>query len=322
MEAHAAGWRPSEAVNEARRPCTGEYRRAFLAIEAPETAALMQGYLGDEHFGMLAAEVLAEQWRTANEPPSNQRLWGGIDFSGVREKRAARAANPETTSAEAEMIFAAIGPLITDGASDEQKRLGVALGSIASRLPHGQRDGTVQKLISLAPRSARSTLLLNLVLSGEKIDIGVVAGGVAETFEAAKAQAWILTQSEGYELKLWLFLLPFAGCPAEALAVIRGMPPQQSEPRFLEQMVIALADAPSEDAEELLFRLAEEDPRFYSNYSWRQTALQFGTPSSARHLVDLTINGAFDLETGDNWHLARELGSLLSGAPELIYTAD
>ena len=56
MEAHAAGWRPSETVNEARRPCTGEYQRAFLAIEAPETAALMQGYLGDEHFGVLAAK--------------------------------------------------------------------------------------------------------------------------------------------------------------------------------------------------------------------------------------------------------------------------
>jgi hypothetical protein len=201
-EAHAAGWRPSEAVNEARRPCTGEYRRAFLAIEAPETAAMMQKYLGDEHFGVFAAEVLAEQWRAANEPPSNRRLWGGIDFSGVREKRTTRAANPEATSAEAEAIFAAIGPLITDGATDEQKHLAAALGTIASRLPHGQRDSAIQTLISLAPRRARSTLLLNLVLSGEKIDISVVAGGIAETFEAAKTQPWILTQSEGYELKL------------------------------------------------------------------------------------------------------------------------
>jgi len=209
---------------------------------------LMQEYLVDEHFGVLAAQVLAEQWRAANEPPSNGRLWGGIDFSGVREKRAARAANPEATSAEAEMIFAAIEPLIVDGATDDQKRFAVALGTIASRLPHGQRDSTIQKLISLASRAARASLLLNLVLSGEEIDIGVVADGIAETLEAANTQPWILTQSGGYELKLWLFLLPFARTPTEAVAVVRRMPPEQREPRFLEQMVMALADAPSEDA--------------------------------------------------------------------------
>jgi hypothetical protein len=41
-------------------------------------------------------------------------------------------------------------------------------------------------------------LLLNLVLSGESIDIGMVKAGLAEVFEAAKKEPWILTDG-GYD---------------------------------------------------------------------------------------------------------------------------
>ena len=316
-QAQAASWRSGEAVNEARRPDTGEYQRAFLAIQTPETAAIMRGYLADEHFGVLAAQVLAEQWRAANEPQKDKRFLGGVDFSGVRERCATRSANPDATSMEAETIFGAIEPLLTDGGTDEQKKLAVALGIVASRLPHGQRYSTIQKLISFAPRRARSDLLLSLVLSGEEIDIKVVADGISETFEAAKTETWILTQSEGYELKNWLRLLPFGSRPTEALAVVRGMPPAQREPRFLEEMVAAFADAPSSEAEMVLFGLAEDNSRFYLNERWRATALLFGTSSSARRIVDLTLGGAFDGETANDWHLARELGGLIATHPDL-----
>lgn len=315
-QAEAAGWRHGDAVNEARQPMTSQYQWAFLAIKTAETAAMMKEYLADEHFGTLAAQVLADQWRITHEPPKNKHYFGGVDFSCVEEKRAARAVDPDATSVEAEMIFAAIEPLIAAGATDEQKRLAVALGIVASRLPHGQRDSTIQKLISLAPRRTRPDLLLSLVLSGEEIDIKVVADGISETFEAAKTETWILTQSEGYELKSWLRLLPFVTHPIETLSVVRGMPTAQREPCFLEEMVGALGDAPSDEAEEVLFRLAEEDPRLYLNYHWRATALRFGTPSSARRIVDLTVIGTFDGAT-DDWHLAQELGSLIATYPDL-----
>lgn len=70
-EAKAAGWQRGEAVQEASWPLTHEYQRAFLAIEAPETTALMLEYLEAEHFGALAAQVLANQWRSRNEPPAD-----------------------------------------------------------------------------------------------------------------------------------------------------------------------------------------------------------------------------------------------------------
>ncbi|VVE15702.1 hypothetical protein PCO31110_02905 [Pandoraea communis] len=315
-QAEAAGWRQGDALNEARQPMTHEYQRAFSAIKTPETAAMMQEYLADQHFGELAAQVLADQWRAANEPPKDKRVMFGVDFSGVEEKRGARAVDPQATSAEAEAIFAAVEPLTADGATNEQKALAVALGIAAVRLPHGQRDSTIQKLIALAPRRARPTLLLNLVLSGEEIDIKVVSDGISETLEAAKTEPWILTQSDGYELKLWLRLLPFVSHPTGALAVVRGMPPTQREPRFLEEMVGVLANAPSDEAEQVLFKLAEEDPRFYLNERWRAAVLRLGTPSSARRIIDLTAAGAFE-RVGNDWHLARELGSQIEAHPDL-----
>lgn len=316
-EAHATGWQHSQAVSEAQSPYTSEYQRAFMAIQTPETIAMMTEYLSDEDFGELAAQVLADQWSTKNESPKEKRFFGGVDFSGVEEKRIARVVDPDTTSAEAEIIFAAIEPLIADCATDEQKRLAVALGIVASRLPHDKRSDTLQKLIMLASRHARASLLLNLVLSGEEIDIKDVANGIFETFEAAKTKTWILTQSEGYELKLWLQLLPFVSRPVEALAIVRGMPLAQREPHFLEKMIEGFAHISSHEAEEVLFKLAEEDQRFYLNYRWRATALKFGTLSSARRIVDLTAIGAFVLETMDDWHLVRGLGSLIASYPEL-----
>ncbi|WP_255369625.1 NACHT domain-containing NTPase [Nitrosovibrio sp. Nv17] len=316
-KATASGWKDRDAVQEAQHPHMHEYQRAFLAINAPETAALMGEYLTDEHFGERAARVLAVQWFEANEPKDDKKFLSGEDFSRVEERREARAADPAATSAEAEAIFGAIDTLIVDGSTDAQVKLGVALGIVGTRLPHGQRDPTIQKLISLAPRQARAALLLSLILSGEDIDIKLVADGIAETFEAAKEETWILTQSDAYELRAWLRLLPFATPVTDLPTIVRGMPDAQRDPRMLEEMVGCLGNSSSDDAENLIFTLAEENPQFYQNYQWRSAALQLGTVSAACRLVDLTVSGALDGRSYDGWHWQRELGGLISEFPEV-----
>ena len=316
-EANANGWRQGEAVNEAWTPHTHEYQRAFIAIKAPETAALMSAYLTDEHFGQLAATVLAVQWSEANEPGDGGKFRSGVDFSRVEERHAARAANPDETSAEAEAIFGAINALIAEGSTGEQKKLAVALGIVGARLPHGRRDATIQKLIALGPRQARAALLLALVLSGADIDIKLVADGIAETFEAAKKETWILTQSDAYQLRAWLHLLPFANPITEMPAIVRDMPDAQRNPHLLEEMVRGLGNAPSADAEEVLFKLAEEDPRFYVNHQWRATVMRLGTATAARRLVDLTASGALSGKSANDWHWGRELGGLISEFAEV-----
>ena len=316
-EAAAEGWRQGKARDEASWPMTHEYMRAFLAIKSPETTALMCEYLADPHFGELAACVLAEHWKAENEQPPDKRFFGGPDFRGVGEKRAARSADPAATSDAAEAIFSVVETLIADGATEGQKRLAAELGVVAVRLPHGQRDATIEKLISLTPRRARSKLLFNMVLSGAKIDSKLVTEGIAETFEAAKKEPWILMDSSAYELRDWLRLLPFTNRPADTLDVVRDMPEAHREPRFLEGMVEAFAMTPSAGAEEALFKLAEQDPRFYENYQWRAAALKLSTVSSAHRLIELTERGAFNTKSGDGWRWSRELGALIEKHPEV-----
>jgi hypothetical protein len=183
QEAEVTGWRQGKALDEARTLHTHEYERAFHAIKASATAALMCEYLRDEHFGQSAALVLAGQWSAKNEPTETRYVWGRVDFSRVEEKRAARATDPTATSAEAEAIFGAIEPLIGGDATEVQKKHAIALGIVAARLPHGERQSTIEKLISLASRQQRTALLQNLILSGEIINIELIKNGLTEMFE-------------------------------------------------------------------------------------------------------------------------------------------
>jgi hypothetical protein len=118
-------------------------------------------------------------------------------------------------------------------------------------------------------------------------------------------------------LRDWLRLLPFTNRPADTLDVVCNMPDAQREPRFLEGMVGGFATTPSVGAEETLFDLAEQDPRFYENHQWRAVALKLGTVSSAHRLIELTANGAFNARSVDGWRSSRELGALIEKFPEV-----
>jgi hypothetical protein len=314
-EAIASGWRQVNATNEARSPHTHEYQRAFYAIDAPETAALMREYLPDEHFGQVAANVLAAQWMSAHEPDVGKNLRGGVDFSHVQERRIARSINPAYSSAEADAIFNAVESLIVDGLTDEQKNHAVALGIVAARLPHGQRDATIQKLLSMATRRAGATLLQSLVLGGETIDIELVKAGIEDVFVEAKTKPWILDK-EADELKDWLRLLPFVNRPVEAVAVVRALPEGQRRDDRLEVIINGLSSAPGEDAGRVLFELAQFDPSLYANYTWRESVINRGSITAAKNLLQLAAEGVFAKEK-DSWQIAQKLGGLMTEHPEL-----
>jgi hypothetical protein len=314
-EAIATGWRQGNATNEARNSHEHEYQRAFNAINTPETAALMQEYLPEVYFGQTAALILAAQWTSANERSDGKPIRGGVDFSLVEERRVARGIDPAYSSAEADAIFGALEPLIAHGTTDDQKNHAVALGIVAARLPHGLRDPTIQQLLSIAARRARFALLQSLVLSGESIDIGLVKAGIEELFEAAKAQPWLLDK-DAYELKDWLRLLPFVNRPLEALEVVRALPESQRRYDRMEVIVNGLSTAPGDDAEKLLFELAEADPTLYGNYTWREAVINRSSVTAALNLVQLAAQGVF-AKVSDSWQIARKLGGLMAERPEL-----
>ena len=160
-------------------------------------------------------------------------------------------------------------------------------------------------------------MLFGLLLSGEELDSKIVSNGIAETFEAAKKEPWILMDSNANELRDWLRLLPFTNRPADTLEVVQSMPDAQREPRLLEGMVDSFAVSPSKGVEETLFDLAEQDPRFYENHQWRAAALKLGSVSSAHRLIELAAKGAFSAKSVDGWRLSREFGALIGKFPEV-----
>ena len=309
-------YRGGTATNEARMSWTLQYQRAFHAISGPETAVLMREYLSDEDFGNHAALVLAGQWRDANEPCDGKRWKSGPDFSRVPEKRAARASNPTASSAQAEVIFSAIEPLIRGNVSEGTRKHTISLAIVAVALPHGQRDDTIKALLAVADRSARCTLLNNLVLSGEIIEVELVRQGIADVFEAAQKQEWILTERR--ELRDWLRLLPFTNRPADTFDIVQALPEQHRTPDALEQMLDALGFAPGDDAENVLFQLAEADPRLYAHHLWRDAVICRETLSAAARFVDLIAQGTFHDKSGtDQWRMSARLANLIGEHAEL-----
>lgn len=293
-----------------------QYQRAFHAITDPETAALMREYLPDEDFGRPAALVLAGQWRAANEPSNDKHWRSGPDFSRVTEKREARASHPTASSSQADAIFDAIEPLISGDATETMKKHAVALAIVASALPHGLRADSINSLLAIADRNSRARFLTNLVLSGEIIGVELVKQGTAEVFEAAEKEAWILTERR--ELRDWLRLLPFTNRPADAFEIVQALPEQHRAPDELEEMLDAFGYAPGDDAEDVLFQLAEADPRLFAHRTWHDAVIRRGTLSAATRFVDLAAQGVFNVNGGgDQWHMPRRLADLIDEHVEL-----
>jgi len=304
-----------DAVQEAQHPFLTDYYRALCAIEGPECDEFVTGYLTNAHFGALAAQVLRGHWSQANLPKSDKMFFGAVDFSSVADRRTDRLDAPGFSTAEANSIFHAIDQLMEQDLED-RKHLVFELAAIGTTMPHGERRETIDRLIAIAPRRARARLLLSLILSGEPVDIGVVEAGIADVFEAARTDTWIL-RDDSYELKEWLRLLPFASPLSELPRIVAGLPDPQRNPSMLEEMIRCLGRSPEAGAEDILFLLAENDPAFYADHQWHASVLELGTASSARRLIDLTVAGKLERSTSDEWRAQRELSALLSKHPEL-----
>src|SRR5260370_38499591 len=91
----------------------------------------------------------------------------------------------------------------------------------------------------------------------------------------------------------------------------------QRNPDLLEEMVGGLGNSPSDEAEEVLFKLAEEDPGFYRNYHWRSTVMRLGTLSAAQRLIDQAAGGMLGGTSEDERDVIRELGRLIAEFPEV-----
>ena len=275
----------------------------------------MVEYLPDKDFGVHAANVLAEQWREANEPGTGG--WRtSPDYSRVAAKRAARKSQPEGSCREADAIFDAAEALLGRGATDADRRHAVALTTAAASLPHGQRTEEVAALVEVADHQRLNALLHNLVLSGEPIDAEWVKGGIAELLKIAEKDAYALRET--WQMGVWLRLLPFTDRPRVALEIVRELPDRLREPRWLEELVSAFPYVPGKNVEAVFFQLAKSDVRLYMDRAWIESAFAFGTLSSGEALVPLVTEGTLKGGGGvDEWRIVNEMARLIGTHSEL-----
>ena len=315
-EAQASGW-TGNVSHEARMPMLDGYVSAFVAIDSLELIDYLKVYLNDNYFGHLAARVLVNQWIAKNESPQEKSYFRGINFDGVRERRTKLATHPDMTSDEAEVIFSSIEMLIVDGATDEQIKHAVKLGVTAARLPHGHHRETILRLIELSSWQERAELLQNLILSGMEVDVRFVSEGFHIMLEDAEKKPWIWNDSNGYQVRRWLELLPYTMSPSECLEIINFIPEAQYSPTIFNEMLSGLANSPSDGCEEVLFELAQRNSSFYQNHEWRESVLGLGTSSAAHKVIDLIIEGRFDSESNSLRPLEQALGKYISEYPHL-----
>ena len=305
-----------QARQETRRLWLFHYQNAFSAFCCPESTALIQKYLMDEEYGYSAAVVLASHWRVRNDL-NDDMVWPRPSvFSHLAKRRAAHKAASGGTCTEAEAIFEAIEELTDTDTTDAQKRRAVRLATVATSLPHGARYDTVKGLIDIAEPQERRILLTNLALSGEVIDIELVKQFTLEFVETARTQYW--SDHEEHELSSWLSLLPFTTNVSETVAIVQAVPERRRNARTLDLLLEALTQAPGDDAEDVVFALAEADRELHGRRAWLDSVVQRGTLSSAKRLIDLAAEGAFNGKDEMGGHkIYTRLARLIGEHPEL-----
>jgi hypothetical protein len=295
-------WKKGRQIqNDAHMFWTSHYRDAFSAIGDQQTVDAMKTYLPDLEFGFDAALVLKELWKKSQPKeaePGLARSWP--DFSVVPDAyKKRRSGTEKQTYPLVNDIIAAIEALIKPDADDADLNHALKLASVAFSMPYADKGDTITALLKVPVRAInKRDFLTVLVLSGEVISSQIVLLGIDEFFEDAKTKPWMLHTQEEWRLMEWLMLLPFTERPLAILEVLDRIEGLRREPWNLRQLLAALGNATSAEADTVLGEIAKRDERFLSEYDWLEALAKRNTLSIARAFLDLICNVPFSERRG------------------------
>lgn len=297
---------------------TNLYAKAFSAIGDERVVELMIGYLTDTQFGNMAAHVLKGIWDKQNDD-GIKPFSEAPNFRQAAEIHRHRKTNGETTTSQfAEAIFAAVIEMLRTESDEARYRQILKLASIALSMPHGDKTSILSELLALPlPLSEKHVFLTSLVAAGYEIDSDLVIQGLRNLIDEAKQKPWLLDE-QANRIGNWLMLLPFTNNP-EALHEAFELSKAYLKAFWqVRRLLSALAFAPSMQAEASLFKLAEDDPRFYQEHEWIGIIVRRGTASAVHKLVAVICDGKLtDKEHGlDSWSLAKKISCLFECHPE------
>jgi hypothetical protein len=300
-------------MSDARMSYVLQYRFAFIAIGG-EAAASMIPYLDDPDFGFEAACILKALWDRRQGEPKEQNLSGGIDFSEVAARRAAKQAGRCVPAApEAEAIFAVVERLLRGDADVQAQVRATGLASIGLTLPYGDKTVLIERLLGLPlPVRNKQRLLTGLILAGEPVAADIVVEGIRAFLEEAQQKTWMLHQNNRWELDGWLGLLPFTDRPEATVTGVEMVIDADRHPHRMEEAVKSLSVAPGEAAERALGEFARRFPALAGEYEWIKAFTRRRTIAAIGMLLDhLAEPGWQDRRGGTHlWSVARDIAAL------------
>lgn len=295
-EAHAVGLeRHALERGDVHMTWATAYRDAFAAIGGSAVATLMISYLRDVGyygFGTDAASVLRQMWKTRRTITAGDADFDS-PFSSSRQKVIARHPDKvESPDPYAEAILGVVDDLVTS-TDEESQRHALLLATVAFTMPYGNRRTTIHALLQLRqPPSAKRGLLRVLAEAGETVPGDLVFAGLHQVLEEAKAKPWMLSDQNGWQLREWLGLVPFsdrAGETLDALALVS----RPRDPWQMRGILSALGRSPSPAADEILRRLARDDPRYLDEHDWFEALSLRGSVYAARVVLEFILEGSF-----------------------------
>lgn len=299
---------------------TLKYQRAFAAIGDEQVVLLMEQYLPDLTFGLHAARVLKDIWDKQQNIPEEKLFRSWPDFSEVKlSRRERQEQGVGNTSSYAEAIFKVVKRKAQPEGTEADRRHALQLAKIGLSMPHGDQSSVIETLLALPQSSLeKCDLLASLVLTGEIINAEMVLDGLRQLLEEAKQKPWLLDEQHN-GVEQWFELLPFSERPAALHDGLALVDKRFREPGKLRRLLSVLGNTPDTRAEQLLEELADNDPRFYSEYDWLQAIISRGTASSVRMLLSLICGGKLTAGNSriDGSRFARDLASMIRNHPEM-----
>jgi len=277
--------RGSHHRSDAYISCTNQYKHAFSAIGDDHVIEVMKSYLPDLNFGFDAACVLKDIWDRRHNFSKNNKIIQLHDFFAEYKARQIEKKEQNESSPVGEAIFNVIAELIKPNSGDESHHHALKLAKIAFSMPYRNKYEAITKLIKLPKNSdEKKDLLMILIMAGEIVSADMILEDIQSLLENAKTKVWLLDHTV---LDAWLSLLPFSDRPRATLDALALLEPNQTQPWQLPRLLSALSTALTDEAEYILFQLAEQDQRYLESYEWFNTIGKRGTISSMHLLLDL-----------------------------------
>jgi hypothetical protein len=314
----ASGGR-SDPTREARMSYDNMYRGAFRHLRSQASSKVLEKYLT---VPLMAKEAAFAMKDIVDKPvPSDERRWRSdeLDGSEISERRRAIADGKDADeSREATAIFAAVDKLTAEGTTEEEHRVALQIVCAATYMPHRPRPELVTRLLALpVPWAAKYGFMRALAYAGTTLHAEHLNEAIAEYFERAKTQTYLLHSREAYGLYEWLRLFAFSDHPEAVLEAWNTLPAQLNDRHRLEDIIRPLGSIGHPHAEDTLFAIAAQNPSLYGDHAWVSAVLQLGTESAVSKLLELADADPKVMGSHGGYAHEKQLQALLKDSPAL-----